>query len=240
MRSLYVPGSGLVAVDHEVARPHARRAEAPLDPGREAGAAAAEQARGLHLGHDLFGLLRHREAEAVVAAGGEVALERVAVVVAEARRDDRLGVADGHGCASARRRGPSCGDPLRLGATGRRRDTRGAVSGDRLADPGERAVRRDLLVAPACAQVVHEGIEVLVRHPVEVAVVHLQARRLGARRDALVALEGERPVRRRAAVLHAQLSSAWWSSSSPPLRKQEIDVQTLTTYLPTGSRLNIS
>ena len=38
-------GLALVAVDHEVAREHARRAEAPLHAGGEAGAAAAQEAR---------------------------------------------------------------------------------------------------------------------------------------------------------------------------------------------------
>ena len=46
-------GLGLVAVDHEVAGPHAGRAEAPLHAGREAGAAPAEQAGRLDLLDDL-------------------------------------------------------------------------------------------------------------------------------------------------------------------------------------------
>src|SRR5690606_31590962 len=89
-------GLGLVAVDDEVAGPHAGGAEAPLDAGREAGAAAAEEAGRLHLFVHGGGRLGQRGLEALVAAGGEVALEGVAVVEAEAGGDDGGGVGDGH------------------------------------------------------------------------------------------------------------------------------------------------
>ena len=46
-------GLALVAVDHEVARPHRLRGEPPLDAGREAGAAAAEHGRALDVVVDL-------------------------------------------------------------------------------------------------------------------------------------------------------------------------------------------
>ena len=81
---------GLVAVHHEVARPHAGRAEAPLGAGREAGAAAAEQAGRLHLVAHRGGRLGQRRLQALVAAGGEVAVERVPVLEVEAGGDDRL------------------------------------------------------------------------------------------------------------------------------------------------------
>src|SRR5205814_9627367 len=75
----------------------------------------------------------------------------------------------------------------------RRRDARGALGLDVLADEGQRAVRWDVVARPG-AQIVDELIELRVRDLVEVAVVHLQTRRLGACGDALVALEEEKPV----------------------------------------------
>src|SRR5690606_5463849 len=89
-------GLRLVAVDDEVPRPHAGRAEAPLHAGGEAGAAPAEQAGRLDLLLHLVGGLAERGLQALVAAGGDVALERVPVVEAEAAGDDRAGVGDGH------------------------------------------------------------------------------------------------------------------------------------------------
>ena len=80
-------------------------------------------------------------------------------------------------------------DPDRLGRVVGRRCPRRAIARDALADPGERAVRRDLVVEPAGAQVVDQLVELVVGDAVAVAVVHLQARRLGARRDALDVLE---------------------------------------------------
>ena len=68
----------LVAVDDEVARPHGLRGEAPLDAGREAGAAAAEHRRVLDVVVDVDRRLGQRGLQALVAVGGEEALERVA------------------------------------------------------------------------------------------------------------------------------------------------------------------
>ena len=56
-------GLGLVGVDHEIMRPAVRLLghERPFEPGREAGAAAAAQPRGLHLVDDpVAALLQHR------------------------------------------------------------------------------------------------------------------------------------------------------------------------------------
>ena len=56
-------GFGLVGVDHEIMRPAVRLLghERPFEPGREAGAAAAAQPRGLHLVDDpVAALLQHR------------------------------------------------------------------------------------------------------------------------------------------------------------------------------------
>src|SRR6185503_9835434 len=70
----------LVAVDDEVAGEDTGRAEPPLDAGREAGAAAAEEAGRLHLLDDLRRRLAQRGAQAFVAARRVVPLEGVAVV----------------------------------------------------------------------------------------------------------------------------------------------------------------
>ena len=55
-------------------------------------------------------------------------------------------------------------------------------------------MRRDLVVEPAGAEVVDELVELVVGDAVPVAVVDLQARRLGAGRDALDVLEREQAV----------------------------------------------
>ncbi len=83
----------LVAVDDEVARPHALGREAPLDAGGEAGAAATEHGGALDLVVDVGGGLGERRLQPLVAAGREVALERVGILVLEARRDDPRAVA---------------------------------------------------------------------------------------------------------------------------------------------------
>ena len=59
---------------------------------------------------------------------------------------------------------------------------------------GERAVGRDLVVEPPGAEVVDQLVEVVVGDLVEVAVVDLEARRLGAGREALDVLDGEHAV----------------------------------------------
>ena len=71
-------GLALVAVDDEVAGPDALRGEAPLDAGREAGAAATEDGRRADLLVDGLGRAGQRRLEALVAVGGEEAVERVA------------------------------------------------------------------------------------------------------------------------------------------------------------------
>src|SRR5262249_5381101 len=87
-------GLRLVAVDDEVAGPYARGRESPLHTGREARAAAPEEACCFDLVAHLLRRLAQRGAQAFVSPGGEEALERVAVVEPETSRDDRLGVGD--------------------------------------------------------------------------------------------------------------------------------------------------
>ena len=79
---------GLVAVDDEIAGPHSRRAEAPLHAGGKAGAAAAQQGRIAHLAVHVCGRPLERRPQAVVAAGGQVALEREAGGIVEPLGDD--------------------------------------------------------------------------------------------------------------------------------------------------------
>ena len=69
-----------------------------------------------------------------------------------------------------------------------------AVGRDVLALAGERAVGWDLAVEGAGAQVVEELVELLGRDAIAVAVVDLQARRLGTRRLALGVLERDQAV----------------------------------------------
>ena len=80
-------GLALVAVDHQVARPDALRAEPPLDACRESGAATTQQGRLADLAVDLGRSLRHRRLQAHVPAGGLETGERVGVLVAETRGD---------------------------------------------------------------------------------------------------------------------------------------------------------
>ena len=78
------------------------------------------------------------------------------------------------------------------------------LGGDRLAHSGQGAVLGHLVGATAGAEVVEQGVDVVVGDLVEVAVVHLQAGRLGAGRDALDVLEGEGAVGGGAAGLDAE------------------------------------
>ena len=80
----------------------------------------------------------------------------------------------------------------------------GPVGGDVLADGGQGAVRRDLVVEAPGGEVVDELVELLGGDPVAVAVVHLQARRLGARRLALGVVQREHAVGGGAAGLDAE------------------------------------
>ena len=85
----------LVAVDHQVgdrALPQHR----PLAAGREPGAAPSEQAGRVDLGGHLLGCLGQRHAQALVATGGQVALEGVRVVMAHPGGHDLRRIGDGH------------------------------------------------------------------------------------------------------------------------------------------------
>ena len=86
---------GLVPVDHQVGE-RGLAQHRPLAPGREAGAAPAQQAGRVDLGRHRLGRHGQGLAQPGVPAGGQVALQREGVLVAEARRDDLGGVGDGH------------------------------------------------------------------------------------------------------------------------------------------------
>ena len=149
---------------------------------------------------------------AVVAAGLAVAVEGVAVGQVPARGDDARDLAlvarargrvdVGHDFAS------DAASSLRASQTGSTFRSGGATParrvGQLLADPAERAVPRHLVGPLAGPQVVDEHVDLVVGDAVEVAVVDLQARGLGAGRDALDVLERELPVGRRVAGLDAQ------------------------------------
>ena len=77
-------GLGLVAVDHQVVRELAGRHEAPLDAGREAGAAAAEHGGVADLVVDGGRCAVERPAQTLVAAGRLIPLDGEAVFVLEA------------------------------------------------------------------------------------------------------------------------------------------------------------
>ena len=91
----------LVAVDHQVGD-RVLAQHGPLAAGREAGTAPAQEAGRVHLvGHRLGG---HGQglAQAVVAAGGQVALEGMGVVMDEPGGDDPRRVGEGHSRGRAR------------------------------------------------------------------------------------------------------------------------------------------
>ena len=189
-------GLGLVAVDDEVARPHAGRAEAPLDAGGEAGAAAAEQAGRLHLVDDRVGRLAERPCAGRRSRRWPRSARACAVVVAEAAGDDLRGVGDRSSGRLGRRRSARwraihTGSVALVGTDG----AGGPVGRDAAGGPG-RACRAagTSSAQPAGAEVVDQLVELVVGDAVEVAVVHLEARRLGARRDALDVLEREQAV----------------------------------------------
>ena len=84
-------GLGLVGVHHQVERRGVRARKPHLTPAGEAGPAPAPQVGRLHLGgHLLRGHLPQRPAQRLVAAGGQVALQGVAVfpVRLHAREED--------------------------------------------------------------------------------------------------------------------------------------------------------
>ena len=193
---------GLVAVDDEVARPHVRAGRSPTS--RRRGSRRRRDRAGSPTSPPRScapGVLASAARRPCVAAGRLVALERVRVVVAEARGDDLRGVGDGHElrrllrCGSATpapgrrpgRRGPAA---LSAGMCWRMRASVpcGGISSSR------RPARRSSI----------ELVELVVADAVEVAVVHLEARRLGAGGDALDVLDREHPVGRGAAGLDAE------------------------------------
>ena len=203
-------GLGLVAVDDDVARPHPGRAEAPLGARGEAGAAAPEQRRVLDRRTDLGG--RHararrgspgsrgrtRSSGSRPSCGASITSNRDDTTRGHVARRWRGGRGVGHdGSLPVPRRRPRpraraihTGLDLLLG----RRDVGDPVGAEVLADLAERAVRRDTSSRAPAAEVGDQ----LGRSPrgtaVEVAVVHLERRRLGARRDALDVLEREQAV----------------------------------------------
>ena len=191
-------GLALVTVDDEIARPGVRRAEAPLHPRREAGAAASQQAGRPHLGVHRGRCCGQRPAQALVAAGSEVAPEGVAVGEVPPGGHDHLGGVGGRHLRQ-RARAVALGDglvalpPGRRPVGGRRRGPGGALRRDLLAHRGQSAVARHV-GATAVAQLADELVEVLGRHVADVAVVHLQAGRLGTGRHALHRLQGDLPV----------------------------------------------
>ncbi len=187
--------------------------ERPLAAGREAGAAPTQQAGGVHLvGH---GLGRHRErlAQSLVAAGGEIPLQRVRVVVPEPRRDDFGGFGDRHqdapspvfaaGFCHGRRFGPR---GLRLGHGGPLVRDRRPVGFEPHcpAHPHQGAVRGHGVLECPAAQVGQQPVEALRRLAADVAVVDLHARRAVAVGQALGLLQGEHAVGRRAAGPHPE------------------------------------
>ena len=82
-------GLGLVGIDHEIARPAVRllRHERPFQPGRKSRAAAAAQARGLHLVDDRVAALFHDRLGAVPGAARARAVEAPIVMAVEIFED---------------------------------------------------------------------------------------------------------------------------------------------------------
>src|SRR5262245_39163772 len=83
-------------------------------------------------------------------------------------------------------------------------DTGGAVGRNPLTDPCEHTVVGHLGLQLPAAKVADQPIEVVVAHAMEVAVVDLEAGGFGARRDALVTLEGEHAVGGGPSGLHTE------------------------------------
>ena len=83
----------LVAVHHEVARPHSLRRETPLRTGWETRTATTEDRRVLYFVMDGAGRLLQRLAQSFVSAGRAIPLERVGVFVLKALGDDLWAVA---------------------------------------------------------------------------------------------------------------------------------------------------
>ena len=189
----------LVAVDDEVGQ-RVLAQHRPLAPGREAGAAPPEQAGRVDLGRHRLGRHGQRLAQRLVAAGGQVALNGVAVVVAEARRNDFGGVRDGHGlrlfsAAWAARAVWASAAAARSRTMAWRSTCRPAAA----AHAHQRAVGRHGVGQPAGAQVVEQLVEALGRLRAHVAVVDLHAGRAVAVGQALGFVQREDAVGRRPA-----------------------------------------
>ena len=84
-------GLRLVAVHHQIAGPHPRRAEPPLDPGGEPGTAPAQQAGGANLSVDFGWSHLQRPPQPGIPPGALVSGQCVAVDHIEAGSDDLLG-----------------------------------------------------------------------------------------------------------------------------------------------------
>jgi len=80
----------LVGVADDVARFGLLVDELPLHAGREAGAAAAAQPRGLHDLDDLVRLLRQRRLQRLVAAALQIEIERERIRFTNMRDQDRI------------------------------------------------------------------------------------------------------------------------------------------------------
>ncbi len=161
---------GLVAVDHEVGErglggsiDHLRPAgkPAPPRPSRLAASTSAATASGV-----MVSALR----SAVVAAGGQVALQREGVVVAQARRDDLGGVGDGHQALSPRPRRPAPPWP---------RPWRPARPRWRACRPASPTVRRTRTSVPCAGTVSRQGARAQVRDQLVEALGRLRRRRSG-------------------------------------------------------------
>jgi hypothetical protein len=79
---------GLVTVHHQIARPHPRRAKAPLHAGRKPSTATAEQARVPNLSVNLLWRTTQRSPQTFIAFGRVSALQRVGVLVLKTRGHD--------------------------------------------------------------------------------------------------------------------------------------------------------
>ena len=193
---------GLVPVDHQVGQ-RVLAQHRPLAPGREAGAAPAQQAGRVDLGRHRLGRHGQRLAQPGVATGGQVALQREGVVVAETGRDDLRGVGDGHqaffsapaAVAAAARAACSWATVARSVLMA----VRSACRPTRAAHPDQRAVARHGVGQTTGPEVVDQGVEAGRRLRPHVAVVDLHARRLVAVGQALRLVQGEHAVGRRPA-----------------------------------------
>ena len=191
----------LVAVDDHVGR-RGLLEHRPLPADLEAGAAPAEEVGG----HDLLGhrLPGHGEglAQALVAAGVEVGLERPGARYAHAGGDDGVDVGDRHARATRR---------VGAGHAGGEADV--------AADPAQRSVGRDLVGQPAGPQVVDELVEGAGADVAEEAPVHRQARGAAAEGDALDLLQGELTVGGGAPGGHAQRRLGVLQQLHPPVEQ---------------------